>query len=338
MNKFSYYNATTIQEALEQVNATVSSTLQPNASDEASVLKAGGIDLLDLMKEGLSKPQKLVSIRDIKELSEISFDEKKGIRMGANVTLAEIAANARIKTDYFALHQAVKEAATPQIRNMATLGGNLAQRTRCWYFRSKYHECYRKGFTTCFAQIGENQYHAIMMNEDCASVHSSSLSTALMAFDAAVEITGKDGKVKIVSMKDFFVSPTVDRTRESVLEANEIITSVIIPAAKANMKSHYIKMGERESNDWPLADVAVVLELSGEKCKKAKIVLGAAAPVPFISEEAGSAIKGELINEKTAAAAGKAAMVSATPLSQNAYKVPIFETIIKRAIEASINE
>jgi xanthine dehydrogenase YagS FAD-binding subunit len=167
-------------------------------------------------------------------------------------------------------------------------------------------------------------------------VHASSLATALVAFDAAVEITGKDGKVKIVKMDDFFVSPDVDPSRETILEANEIITAVILPKAKEDVKSYYIKMGQRESNDWPLADVAVVAELSGEKCKKAKVVLGAAAPVPYVSKEAAEVIEGQIVNKESAAAAGKAAMASATPLSQNAYKIPVFETIIERAIAATL--
>jgi len=336
MNKFSWYDASSIEEALKETNATVSETIQPGFPENSSVLKAGGIDLLDLMKEGISKPEKLVSINTISGLDQITLEENHGARLGANVTLAEIAANARIKSDYFALHQATEQAATPQIRNMATLGGNLAQRTRCWYFRSKYHECFRKGSGTCYARFGENQYHAIMQNEDCASVHSSSLSTALMAFDAAVEITGKDGKVKIVSMNDFFVLPTADSTRESILEANEIITAVIIPVSKKNSKSHYIKMGERKSHDWPIADVAVVVELNDNKCKKANIVLGAAAPVPIHSEAAENAIKGKEINEETARVAAIEAMKESTPLSHNAYKVPIFETIIKRALLALV--
>lgn len=336
MNKFSFIEATSIQEALEHTNSTVSETIQPGSSADASVLKSGGIDLLDLMKEGLSQPKKLVSIQNIQGLEELSFDEKKGMRLGANVTLAEVAASEKIKSNYFALHQAASKAATPQIRNMATLGGNLAQRTRCWYFRSKYHVCYRKGSSTCFAQIGENEYHAILGNQDCASVHASSLATALTAFDAAVEITDKDGKVKIVSIDDFFVSPDVNPAKENILEANEIITAVILPKAKDNVKSYYIKMGQRESNDWPLADVAVVAELSGEKCKKAKVVLGAAAPVPYVSKEASETIEGQIVNKENATAAGKAAMAAATPLSQNAYKVPIFETIIERAIGATI--
>lgn len=336
MNKFSFYKATSVQEALEQANATVSSTIQPGALDQASVLKAGGIDLLDLMKEGISNPAKLVGISAIPGMADIVYDDKKGVRLGANVTLADIVSNEQIKSTYFALHQATKNAATPQIRNMATLGGNLAQRTRCWYFRSKYHNCFRKTSDgVCYAQNGENQYHAILMNEDCASVHSSSLSTALMAFDAAVEITAKDGKVNIVSMEDFFVMPSVDRTRESILEPDEIITAVLIQPPKDGVKSQYIKMGERESHDWPIADVAVVAEMKDGKCKKARIVLGAAAPVPVLSLTAMDTIKGQLVaDDEIALKTGEAAMKGATPLDKNAYKIPIFKTLVKRAVLA----
>ena len=336
MNKFSFYNATSIQEALEHINSTVSETIQPNAAPDSSVLKAGGIDLLDLMKEGLSKPKKLVSIQHIDGLKGIEIDERKGLRLGANITLSQIATNAHIKEKYFALHQSAVQAATPQIRNMATLGGNLAQRTRCWYFRSKHHECYRKGSSTCFAQIGENQYHAIIGNADCASVHSSSLATALMAFDAAIEITGKDGNVKIVSINDFFVSPEAYRTKENILRANEIITAVILPKPKDTFMSHYIKMGERESHDWPIAEVAVVAEIKNQKCKYARIVLGAAAPIPVRAKAAEELLTGQEINPEIAKAAGVEAVKNATPLSKNTYKVPIFETIIRRAIEAAL--
>ena len=332
MNKFSYINVSSLDEALEHVNATVSETIQPNGPEFPSVFKAGGIDLLDLMKEGLSVPDKLVGIGNIPELGKMEFDEKDGLRIGANITLAQISEHSEVKSRFTALAQAAGKAATPQIRNMATLGGNLAQRTRCWYFRSKYHECYRKGSTACYARVGEHRYHAIMENEDCTSVHSSSVSTALIAFDAAVEIVGRGGTYKLINLRDFFVLPSDDSRRENVLAADEIITAVIIPTPKDGVKSHYIKMGERESNDWPIADVAVVAEMKGDKCKKANVALGAAAPVPIISESAGAVLKGAAIDEATADAAGKAAMESATPLPQNAYKVPIFETIIKRAI------
>ena len=337
MNKFSWYEASSIEEALKEANATVSETIQPGFPEKAAVLKAGGIDLLDLMKEGISNPDKLVSVGNIPDLDQIAFQEKEELRIGANVTLTDIASDTDIKNHYFALHQAAEQAATPQVRNRATLGGNLAQRTRCWYFRSKSHDCYRKDDGPCFARSGENVYHAILQNNYCSSVHSSSVSTALLAFDAAVEIATAGGQLKIVPLKDFFVYPHIDRTRETILQAGELITAVILPAAKKNSKSYYLKMGERKSQDWPIADVAVRIDFSGNKCKKANIVLGAAAPVPYVSQPAIAAISGQQIGEATAKTAGIAAMKEATPLSQNAYKIPIFETIIQRAILATLS-
>ena len=332
MNKFSWFEAKTVNEALEQVNATVSEVITAKAPEGPAVFKSGGVDLLDMMKEGLVEPQKIVNIKNIEGLDNISFDQKKGLKLGANVTLAQIEAHAEIKEYYKALHQAVAHAGTPQLRNMASLGGNLAQRTRCWYFRSLDHVCLRKGAGTCFARNGENEFHAIIKNGSCSSVHSSSVATALLAFDASVEIAGTNGKQRSVSMKDFFVSPGDDSSKESILESNELITAVTLPPAGKRVKSYYIKQGARESYDWALADVAVVLEMSGRNCKNAVVALGAAAPVPMVSEAASTALKGKEINETTAAESAEASMKEATPLSKNAYKVPLFKAIVKRAI------
>lgn len=340
MNKFSWYDAKSVQDALKQVDATVSETLQPKGPQNSAVLKAGGVDLLDLMKEGLVNPAKVVNIRNIQGLDAMStYDNKKGLRIGANVTLAEMVKDDTIRGKYMALHQAVSHAATPQIRNMSTLGGNLAQRTRCWYFRSIEHECFRKGSGTCFARYGENEFHAIMENEDCTSVHASSVSTALVAFQAKVEITGADGKVKEVAMKDFFVLPSVDSRKETILEANELISAVILPAVSDKTKSAYLKHGARESHDWAIADVAVVLEMSGStgsKCKNAEVVLGAAAPVPMKSEAASEIISGATIDDSIIVKAAEASMQGATPLEHNGYKVPVFKTLVKRAISALV--
>ena len=332
MNKFSWYNAKSIQEAFDQVTATASEAIQPNGPKNPAVFKSGGVDLLDLMKEGLMKPQKIVNIKNIPGLDQITFDKKEGLRLGANVTLAQLESDGVTKENYLALHQAVAQAATPQIRNMSTLGGNLAQRTRCWYFRSLDHECFRKGSGTCFARIGENEFHAIMKNGACTSVHSSSVSTALMAFNARVEITNDAGEKKEVEMNDFFVLPGDDSRRENILESNELITAVIVPTVNKNTRSYYIKQGARESHDWALADVAVVLEISGNNCKNADIVLGACAPVPIRSKAASEALIGKGINQQTAVGAAEASMKGATPLDKNAYKVPLFKAIVKRAI------
>jgi len=334
MNKFSWYEAKSVEEALQQVNSTVSEQLYEH-SDNASVFKSGGVDVFDLVKEGLLKPEKIINIRNIPGLDKIGYDPKKGLSIGSNVTLAEIASNQEIKTHYLALHQAVNHAATPQLRNMSTLGGNIAQRNRCWYFRSADHDCFRKGGDRCFArhsETGENENHAIIDNGSCVSVHASSIATALMAFNASVVIVNEEGKKKEVNMDDFFVTAGTDIAMENILQAKEIITEIILPAPAKNTKSAYIKQVARESYDWSLGDVAVVLEVSGDTCRTASIVLGAAAPVPYRSMEAQQAIEKKTVNSENALAAAEAAMSKARPLAKNGYKVPLFITTIKQAI------
>ena len=334
MNKFSWYEAKSIEDALQNVNSTVSEELYQH-TDKAAVFKSGGVDVFDWVKEGLLKPQKIINIRNIPGLDKISYDKKEGLHVGANVTLAEIASNQAIKDNYWALHQAVNHAATPQLRNMSTLGGNIAQRNRCWYFRSVDHDCFRKGGDRCFArhsETGENENHAIIDNGSCVSVHASSISTALMAFNASVVIVNDKGEKKDVLMDDFFVSAGKDIAVENILKAKEIITEITLPAPTKNTRSAYIKQVARESYDWSLGDVAVVFEVSGDTCRSASIVLGAAAPVPYRSMEAQVAIKNKTINNENAMAAAKAAMSIARPLTKNGYKVPLFESTIKQAI------
>ena len=334
MNKFSWYEAKSVEDALQQVNSTVSEQLYEATSD-AAVLKSGGIDVLDWVKEGLLKPQKIINIRNIPGLDRMTYDPKKGLSIGANVTLTELAESKEIRENYLALHQAVNHAATPQLRNMSTLGGNIAQRNRCWYFRSAEHKCFRKAGDRCFARhsdTGENENHAIIDNGSCVSVHASSISTALMAFKASVVIVGSDGKTKEVAMDDFFVSAANDIAMETILKPKELITAIILPPTTKNTKSFYVKQVARESYDWSLGDVAVVMETSGDTCRSASIVLGAAAPVPYRSLQAEQAIEKKAINQENALTAAKAAMSVARPLSKNGYKVPLFESIIKQAI------
>lgn len=336
MNKFSWYEAKSVDDAVKKVNATASDILGKKPNGSSVIFKAGGIDLMDLMKEGLVNPSTIVSVKKIPGLDKIEYDDKEGLKIGANVTLADLEGHAMIKDKYLALHLAVGHAGTPQLRNTATLGGNLAQRTRCWYFRSIDHQCYRKGSGTCYAQNGENEFHAIMNNGTCASVHSSSVSTALMAFNATVEIATIDGKRRQVSMEKFFIHPETDSRTENALTSNELITGIIIPPVNGNTKSYYIKQGARESHDWAIADVAIVTEMSGGKCQNAEVVLGAAAPVPIKVQAAAKLLKGKVLDEAAAKSAGEAAMKDATPLAGNAYKVPIFKTIVKRAILKSV--
>lgn len=297
-----------------------------------SVLKAGGVDLLDLMKEGIVQPNRLVNIRSLPEL-KFMREEKDGWHLGPAVTLAELADNPKLNSGpYRCLSQAAAGAATPQIRNMATLAGNLCQRPRCWYFRSEDFHCARKGGDICFAMDGENQYHAIFGNQDgCAIVHPSAIAVALSAFGA--KLTIKDGKKeRQIAISDFFVPPATDITREHILKPTELITDIILPKPTGNTVSFYFKQKEKQAFDWPISEVAVVLEMDGNTCRDARIVLGAAAPIPWRIEKAENKLKGKTIGVELARRAADAALQDATPLSQNGFKVPVFRAVIYRTI------
>ena len=319
MNKFAFVDCKTVDEALGQLN-------------DGAVVKAGGIDLLDLMKDGIVSPPKLVNIRNVSSLRSITIS-KDGLHLGPLSTLSEIAAHPEIQRSYSALSDAAGHAATPQVRNMATLGGNIMQRPRCWYFRSSDFDCKKKGGGSdeCHAHGGENQYHAIMNNSTCAMVHPSSTAVPLLGMDAQVELTSKRGK-RLVPISEFYVPPEKSVINETVVQQGELITSVFVPAPEPGTRSAYQKYGEKESFDWPIADAGVVLVMDGVQCRRASVVLGVAAPTPIRSKAAEAVLTGKTIDEATARAAGKAAMQSATPLSQNGYKTQLFETAIYRTV------
>jgi xanthine dehydrogenase YagS FAD-binding subunit len=318
MNNFEWVNAPTVEQAIA-------------LTINGSAIKAGGVDLLDLMKERLFEPKRLVNIRDIKELDYIKDDPKDGAKIGPLVTLAQLADDKAIRQRYTALADAAAHAATPQIRNMATLGGNLLQRPRCWYFRNELFHCRKKGGEKCYAQEGENQYHAIFDNGLCAIVHPSAAATPLIAMGAKIEITSAKEKREML-LEEFIQPPTADLHRENSLQPGEILTEIRIPTPAANSKSHYIKQGEKESFDWPIAEIAAVIERDGEACKRASIVLGAAAPMPHRAIEAEKMLAGQKIDEKLARQAARASLQAATPMTQNHYKLPLFENLITRAI------
>jgi xanthine dehydrogenase YagS FAD-binding subunit len=317
MNRFTFVDCTTVEEALDHLKGD-------------AVAKAGGIDLLDLMKDGIISPPALVNIRQVKELRGIDATER-GLSLGPLTTLSELASHPEIQRQYTALSDAAGHAATPQIRNMATVGGNLMQRQRCWYFRSPDFNCLRKGGYVCYAHEGENQYHAIMNNESCAMVHPSSTAVPLMAFGARVELTSKQGK-RAVPLNEFYLKPEDNLLHETVVKPDELITRIFVPAPAAGTRSAYQKYGEKESFDWPLADAGVVLVMDGDTCRSAAIVLGVAAPTPMHAKAAEDLLAGKTLNETTARAAGKAAVAGATPLAQNGYKVQLFQTAVYRTI------
>jgi len=324
MKTFQWTQASSVEQAIGQL-------------DGQAVLKAGGVDLLDLMKEHLLEPARLVNIRNIPGLDHIEDDETSGLKVGPLATLGRLAEDPAVRRRYTALADAAGDAATPQIRNMATLGGNILQRPRCWYFRNEQFHCRKKGGEICYAYHGENQYHAIFDNTPCAIVHPSSTATALLAHRAVLEVTSANGK-KEVPLEGFFILPDVDVHRENNLAAGEMITEIRLPAPPPGSRSVYLKQGEKESQDWPIADVAVVMERDGDRCKRASIVLGAASPVPRRAAEAESAVEGKRIDDAIAREAARAAMANAYPLEHNGYKVQIFETLIRRALLAAAND
>lgn len=320
MNRFEWTDAASVKEAVAQLGGR-------------AVVKAGGVDLLDRLKEGLEAPERLVNIRNIRGLDRIEED-KGALRIGPLVTLARLSEDKVLLGRYRALAQAAGRAATPQIRNMATAGGNLLQRPRCWYFRQEEFNCRRKGGERCFALEGENQYHAIFDNHLCAIVHPSALAVPLMAMHARVVLTNARA-TREVELERFFLTPEEDIRRENRIAPDELLTEIQVPPLPPGTRSAYIKLGEKESFDWPVADAAVVLTLKGNVCLKASIVLGAAAPVPWRAKKAEASLAGKVINEDAARTAARLSLEGATPLAQNGYKLPVFETIVRRTILAA---
>jgi xanthine dehydrogenase YagS FAD-binding subunit len=317
MNSFALADCSTVEAALSQLK-------------DGAVVKAGGVDLLDRMKNGTDIPARLVNIRNISELRGVKATPD-GLTIGALTTLAEVADNATIHEEYTVLSDACGHAATPHIRNMATLGGNLLQELQCWYFRSADFQCLRKGKDICFAFSGLNQYHAIMDYGGCPSVAPSSGAVALLALDASVELTSAKGK-RIVAIKNFYIRPDANPHKFHVMQPDELLTAIQIPKPVPGTRSAYQKYGEKESHDWANADAAILLEMDGNICRRAVVAMGAASPVVRRSPEAEAELTGKRVTPETARAAGRASMTNAMPLSMNAYKVQLFPIAIYRTV------
>jgi xanthine dehydrogenase YagS FAD-binding subunit len=318
MNSFALADCTTVEAALSQLK-------------DGAVVKAGGVDLLDRMKNGTDTPSRLVNIRNIAELRGI-HETSDGLTIGPLATLAEVADDPGIRSNYAVLADACGSAATPHIRNMATIGGNLLQELQCWYFRSADFQCLRKGKDVCFAFSGLNQYHAVMDYGTCPSVAPSSAAVALLALDGSVELTSAAKGRRTVAIRDFYVRPDANPHRFHVMADNELLTAIHIPKPSPGTRSAYQKYGEKESHDWAIADAGIVLEMDGNVCRRAVVAMGAASPVVRRSKEAEAALAGKPITMETARAAGQASMTGAMPLSMNAYKVQLFPVAIYRTI------
>jgi xanthine dehydrogenase YagS FAD-binding subunit len=291
---------------------------------------AGGTDLLALMKDDVLAPKRLINIKDIKDLRGVSSDAD-GIRVGALTTLGDLADHENVKKNYPALAEALLEAASPQIRNLATLGGNLCQRPRCWYFRNGLGLLPKDEAGKELVSEGENRYHAILGNEGPAKfVSPSTIVPILVSYGAKIRLQGPEGKREL-PLERFYVTPKNEGEREHDLRPNEMVTEVMVPAA-TNVKAAHYEIRQKEAFDWPLALAGVALKMRGSNVESARIVLGYVAPVPWPSPEAENALAGQPINKETAQKAAAAALANAKPLSHNAYKVKLARVAVTRAI------
>jgi xanthine dehydrogenase YagS FAD-binding subunit len=322
MRAFEYASPSTREQAVR---------LLGDSWDQAQVL-AGGTDMLALMKDDVVTPKRLVNIKDIPDLKGITYSASAGLRIGATATIQELIDHPVIKREYGALLHAGEGITSPQIRAMGTVGGDLCQRPRCWYFRGGYGLLGKDEGGKSLVVDGDNRYHAILGNSGPAYfVSPSSLGPALIALSATVRIYGPKGS-RDLPIERFFLIPESDVYREHDLKPNEIVGEIRVPALHGGIKSATYEVRQKEALDWPLAAASVVLDLSGGKVKSARVVMGHVAPIPWPSPEAEKALAGQSISEGVAEAAGEAAVKDAKSLSHNAYKIQLARVAVKRAV------
>lgn len=313
----------------DYVRPNSSKELFRELSSEGARVHSGGTDLLGCLKDEVFGVKKVVSLSGLKELDGIGKAANGGFVIGCMTSLTHLLEHAELMKAYPTLMQAANVVSTPQLRNQGTVGGNLCQRPRCWYYRGEF-DCARKGGDICFAEDGENQYHAILGGEGCYIVHPSDLAPALIALGAKVEIAGPAGS-KTILLEKFFVLPDEDMEKENVLKANEVLTKIILPPVK-DLKGAYVKVRVRESWDFALASAAIAFTLNGEGAvANVRVVLGGVAPKPWRSPEAEAVIKGNKISDDLLAKAADAALKDAQPLEMNAAKIDMAKGAIIEA-------
>jgi len=299
-------------------------------AENGARIHAGGTDLLGCLREQIFDARKVVSISGLSELH--GFEKVSGgLRIGALTTITEIAEHPLIRKHYTALAQGASEVASPQLRNQGTLGGNLCQKPRCWYYRGEFH-CLRKGGDLCYAVGGENQFHCIFGSGGrCYIVHPSDTAPALAALQAQVEITGPEG-LRTVPVDDFHALPEDDVQRETWLEPDEIVTAVRLPTPPPSLQSSYRKIRARRAWDFALAGAALALELDGDRVVDGRVFLSGAAPIPWRSLSMEAAIRGKVLDDTTIAKAADAVVKAARPLAKNKYKLPLFRGMIQEEL------
>ncbi len=321
LKSFSYSRAKSVDEAVELLRAA------------GGRVHAGGTDLVGCLRDGVFDAERVVSLREIEGLKGIREQAGAGLRIGALTPLAEIAGHPGVLDRFAALAKAASEVGTPQLRNQGTIGGNLCQKTRCFYYRGPF-PCTRKGGTKCFAIEGNTEAHAVFGGGRCYMVHPSDTAPALMALNASVAVQGPRGS-RTVALDKFYVPPSVDATRETVLEQGEIVTEVILPAPGVGLKSSYRKVRTRRSWDFALVGVALAIRKdSGGAVSEARVVFSGVAPVPWRSEATERALVGQRLTEEVVRRAADAAVAEADPMPDNEYKVELLRGVLAQELAA----
>ncbi len=313
--QFSYIRPDTIEQAVSHLKG------------ENVAVHAGGTDLLGCLRDRIITSEKIVSISGLKDLADIRETAIGGVSIGTLTTISEISSNPLILEKYPGLASSAAEVASPQLRNQGTIGGNLCQKPRCWYYRGEFH-CLRKGGDLCFAMGGENQFHAIFGHDHiCAITHPSDTAPMLIALSAGVNVVGPEGK-RTLPLADFFVLPSDNVQAETVLQQGELITHIIIPVPPPGLYTSYRKVRARRAWDFALTGVALALVKNGDKISQARIVLSGAAPIPWRSIDAEQSLIGKALSSETIEQAAGAAVAKATPLAKNRYKVDMFRGML----------
>jgi xanthine dehydrogenase YagS FAD-binding subunit len=323
MKSFENVDAKSLSEAV--------ATLQKlRKQGRSALVVSGGSELLQLMKDGVATPDYLVNLKTIPGLKYIKED-RSGFRIGALTTLTEIEEHQGLREKLLILSTSAGEAASPQIRNSGTIGGNVCQRPFCWYFRSVNFTCLRKGGEVCYAVAGDNRYHAIFGGGPSYIVHPSDAAPTLVALEARVKIAGPTGE-RVMPLEKFFVLPSVDHKKENILAPDEIVTEFQIPYPKAGSKGFYHKVRERQAWDHAIVSVSTIVQTRGEICQEARVVLGGVAPIPWRASKAEGFLRGKRIDSSIAQKASEIALEGATPMKDNLYKVGLAKSLIQRSL------
>jgi xanthine dehydrogenase YagS FAD-binding subunit len=322
MKTFANSNARTPQDATRR-------SQEAHKAGQHASFAGGGTDLLQLVKDRIVSPDVIINLKTMPNLNLVTRSAS-GVTIGGQITLDALSRHDIIRKDYPVLAEAAASVGTPQIRNVGTIAGNVAQRPWCWYYRNAF-PCYKNGGNQCFSFAGENQFHAIFGGGPSYIVHPSDTAPALVALGATFRIVGSAGERRVPAA-DFFVLPRQDAAHENVLAEDDVLVSIDLPAVRPGSRGHYFKVTDREAWTHAVVSAAIVLEMEGEVCRAAHVVLGGVAPIPWRLPGVEQLLVGQRVTEELAVRAADTAVTGARALSKNAYKIPITKGVIRRTL------